>query len=89
MVCKHCGTTLKSSATGNNVPVLVGRFGGPKCFQSSNGKHVACSGETMVCKYCGTAVKSSTTGNNVSVLAGRIGGPKCFQSPHGKHELAE
>jgi hypothetical protein len=33
---KICGTTLRSSVTGNNVPVLVGRFGGQKCFQSPN-----------------------------------------------------
>ena len=88
MLCKHCGTTLKSSVTGNNVPVLVGRFGGPKCFQSPTGKHIGCSGESMVCKYCGSNVRAGTTGNNVPALLGRTG-PNCPQSPAKKHELAE
>jgi len=88
MICKYCGTALKPSTIWNNIPILVGRFGGQKCWQSSNGKHVACSGESMVCKYCGTAVKSSTTGNNVPVLWGKQG-KNCPSSPHGKHELPE
>jgi hypothetical protein len=88
MLCKHCGTTLRSSTKGNNVPVLVGRFGGEKCFQSPNGKHIGCAGEMMVCKYCGTKVRSSTTGNNVPILFGQQG-PNCPSSPYSKHELAD
>ena len=88
MLCKHCGTTLKSSTTGNNIPVLIGRFGGQKCWQSPNGKHIGCSGTTMVCKFCGTTLRASTTGNNIPVLMGKQG-MNCPSSPHGKHELAE
>jgi hypothetical protein len=88
MVCKYCGTTLKHSSTGNNVPVLIGRFGGLKCWQSSHGKHVGCSGESMICKYCGSNVKSSVTGNSVPILWASTGA-KCPSSPHWKHELAE
>jgi len=86
MLCKRCGTTLKSSTVGTNVPVLTGRFGGPKCFQSPSGKHIGCSGESMVCKYCGSTVRSSVTGNNVPALIGQRG-LNCPSSPHGKHEL--
>jgi len=85
MICKYCGTTLKQSTTGTNIPVWVGRFS-QKCWQSPQGKHVACSGSAMVCKYCGTDVKSSTTGTNVPILLGRISS-RCRSSPHGKHEL--
>jgi len=86
MFCKHCGATLKSSVTGNNIPVLVARFGGLKCFQSFHGKHVTSSGSTMICRYCGSNLKATVTGNNVPILSGQRG-INCPQSPHGKHEL--
>ena len=87
MLCKYCGETIKSGFTGNRIPILVGRKG-PKCSQSQNGKHMACSSSMMVCKYCGSKVKSATTGNCVPVLMGQQG-INCPTSPHGKHELCE
>jgi hypothetical protein len=38
MICKYCGTALKSSTTGNNVPVLMGKQG-MNCPSSPHGKH--------------------------------------------------
>jgi len=88
MLCKHCGTTLKSSTISTNIPILVGRTGNHICYQSPGRKHIGCSGKPMVCKYCGSDLKSSTIANNIPILWGRRGG-NCPQSPHGKHELAE